>query len=135
MKMEATSSTTTGSLSQSAMDNLLSTEEEIETSSQYFKPKPSKTYVIRIDPQNRIEPIETDRFKDANGKPLKRYQFKIAHVNNSKEQLWDTSKTVCQQIIAELKEGNSVLKITRNGADRSTTYTIEGVKMTFYPFL
>ena len=83
--MEATSSTTTGNLSQSAMDNLLSTEEEIETNSQYFKPKPSKTYVIRIDPQNRIEPIETDRFKDANGKPLKRYQFKIAHVNNNKE--------------------------------------------------
>ena len=126
--MEATSSTTTGNLSQSAMDNLLSTEEEIETSSQYFKPKPSKTYVIRIDPQNRIEPIETDRFKDANGKPLKRYQFKIAHVNNNKEQLWDTSKTVCQQIIASLKEGNSVLKITRNGADRNTTYTIEGVQ-------
>ena len=124
----STASATTSSLSQSAMDNLLSTEEEIETSSQYFKPKPNKTYVIRIDPQNRIEPIETDRFKDANGKPLKRYQFKIAHVNNGKEQLWDTSKTVCTQIIAELKKGISVLKITRNGSDRNTTYTIEGVQ-------
>jgi hypothetical protein len=127
MEMETTTATTS-SLSQRAMDNLLSTEEEIETSSQYFKPKPSKTYIIRIDPQNRIEPVETDRFKDANGKPLKRYQFKVTHVNNSKDQLWETSKTVCSQIIAELKKGSTVLKVIRNGSDRNTTYMIEGVQ-------
>jgi hypothetical protein len=66
------------------MDNLLSVEEEIETSSQYFKPKPGKTYVIRIDPLNKIEMMTTDRFKDAAGKPVKRYECKIAHVNNGK---------------------------------------------------
>lgn len=60
-------------LDQSALDNLESIESEIETSSNYFKPKPSKTYVLRIDPQNKIVPIENDRFKDANGKPIKRY--------------------------------------------------------------
>jgi hypothetical protein len=129
MEMEtSTTTTTTSSLSQSALENLAQTESEIETSSAYFKPKPSKTYVIRIDPQNKIEIVQTDRFKDAQGNPLKRYQFKIAHINNGKEQLWDTSKTVCTQIIEELKKGNSVLKITRNGADRNTTYTIEGLQ-------
>ena len=133
MEMETTTATssstsTTTSLSQSALENLAQTESEIETSSAYFKPKPSKTYVVKIDPQNKIEIVQTDRFKDAQGNSLKRYQFKIAHVNNGKEQLWDTSKTVCTQIIAELKKGISVLKITRSGSDRSTTYTIEGVQ-------
>jgi hypothetical protein len=129
METETTTSSTTPTiLSQSALENLEGIESEIETSSQYFKPNPGKTYVIRIDPQNRIEPIETDRFKDAKGNPLKRYQFKVTHVNNGKDQLWDTSKTVCSQIIAELKKGSTALKVTRTGADRSTTYTIEGVQ-------
>jgi len=116
-------------LEQSAIDNLRFIEEEIETSSQYFKPKPGKTYVIRLDPKNdKIVPVENDRFKDANGKPIKRYQFKITHVNNSRQQLWDTSKTVCLQLIAELGKGFKVLKVTRTGADRSTTYSIKGIQ-------
>jgi hypothetical protein len=126
--MSSTTTSVTNQLSQSAIDNLLFIEEEIETSSQYFKPKPGKTYVIRINPLDKIEMIQTDRFKDVQGKPLKRYQFKVTHVNNGKDQLWDTSKTVCSQIIAELKKGFTVLKVTRTGADRSTTYTIEGVQ-------
>lgn len=123
-----TSTTATNQLSQSAIDNLVEIESEIETSSQYFIPRPGKTYIIRIDPENKIEPVETERFKDAQGRPLKRYQFKIAHVNNGKEQLWETSKTVCSQIITELKNTFTVLKVTRNGSDRNTTYTIEGVQ-------
>src|SRR5262245_51721936 len=119
---------TTPNMSQSAIDNLLSIEEEIETSSAYFKPKSGKSYVVRINPQDKIEMVQTDRFKDVQGKPLTRYQFKLAHVNNNKEQLWDTSKTVCSQIIEELKKGYTVLRVTRNGSDRSTTYTIEGVQ-------
>jgi hypothetical protein len=116
-------------LGQSAIDNLQFIEEEIETSSQYFKPQPGKAYVIRLDLQNdKIVPVENDRFKDANGKPIKRYQCKITHVNNGKEQLWETSKTVCLQIIGELRKGFKVLKVTRTGADRSTTYNIEGVQ-------
>jgi hypothetical protein len=88
----------------------------------------SRTYVIKLDPQNKIVPRENERFKDANGKPLKRYEVKITHVNNGKEQLWDTSKTVCLQIIGELRKGFTTLKLTRNGSDRNTTYTIEGVQ-------
>jgi hypothetical protein len=71
-------------LSQSAIDNLKSIEEEIETSSPYFKPKPGKPYLVKIDPSNKIEPVVSDRFKDVQGKPWTRYQFKIAHVNNGK---------------------------------------------------
>jgi hypothetical protein len=86
--MSTTSTTATNQLSQSAIDNLQSIEEEIETSSPYFKPKPSKPYIISIDPSNKIEMVVSDRFKDPSGKPWTRYQFKISHVNSGKEQLW-----------------------------------------------
>jgi hypothetical protein len=122
-------STQNQELSESAAGNLASIEEEIETSNLYFKPKPGKTYVIRLDPQNdKIVPTENDRFKDANGNPLKRYECKITHVNNGKEQKWTVPKTVCLQIIGELKKGYKVLKVTRYGEDRTTTYQIEGIQ-------
>ncbi len=120
---------TTTTLNQSAQNNLDEIEQELETSSQYFKPKPGKVYMIKMDPQNdKIVPVENDRFKDANGKPIKRYECKITHVNNGKQQIWSTSKTVCQQIIEQLRKGFTVLKVTRTGSDRSTTYTIERVQ-------
>jgi hypothetical protein len=120
---------TTNQLDQSAIDNLESIEEEIETSSQYFKPKPDKTYVISLDPQkDKIVPAENDRFKDANGNPIKRYECKITHVNNGKEQKWTVSKTVCLQIVEQLRKNSTVLKVTRHGEDRTTTYRIEGMQ-------
>ena len=120
---------TTTTLNQSAQNNLDEIEQELETSSQYFKPKPGKVYMIKMDPQNdKIVPVENDRFKDANGKPIKRYECKITHVNNGKQQIWSTSKTVCQQIIEQLRKGFTVLKVIRTGADRSTTYDITGVQ-------
>ena len=120
---------TTNQLDQSVIDNLESIEEEIETSSQYFKPKPDKTYVIKLDPQkDKIVPTENDRFKDANGNPIKRYECKITHVNNGKEQKWTVSKTVCLQIVEQLRKNSTVLKVTRHGEDRTTTYQIEGMQ-------
>jgi hypothetical protein len=116
-------------LSEIVAGNLASIEEEIETSSQYFKPKPDKTYVIRMDlEKDKIIPVENDRFKDANGNPLKRYECKITHVNNGREQKWTVAKTVCLQLIEQLKKGFTVLKVTRHGADRATTYSIEGMQ-------
>jgi hypothetical protein len=116
-------------LSESVAENLASIEEEIETSSQYFKPKLDKTYVIRMDPQkDKIVPSENDRFKDANGNPLKRYECKITHVNNGREQKWTVGKTVCLQIIEQLRKGFTVLKVIRHGEDRTTTYQIEGIQ-------
>ena len=78
--------------------------------------------------KHKIKPVENERFKDAQGKPLKRYEFVIAHVNNQKEQVWTVSKTVCLQILGELRKGFKVLKVIRTGADRSTTYAIQGVQ-------
>jgi hypothetical protein len=53
------------SINEQALSNIDEIEQELETSSQYFKPKPGKTYVIKLDPQNdKIVPIENERFKD-----------------------------------------------------------------------
>jgi hypothetical protein len=60
-------------------------------------------------------------------KPLKRYEFVITHVNNQKQQIWTVSKTVCLQILEQLRKGFRVLKVKRTGADRSVTYAIEGI--------
>jgi hypothetical protein len=120
---------TENQLNQNTIDNLESIEEEIDTSSQYFKPKPSKTYVIKLDPQNdKIVSTQNDRFKDANGNPIKRYECKITHVNNGREQKWTVAKTVCLQIIEQLRKGFTVLKVTRHGEDRTTTYHIESMQ-------
>jgi hypothetical protein len=116
-------------LDQNALDNLESIEEEIEASTMYFKPRPEKTYTIKMDPQkNKIIPVENERFKDAYGNPIKHYECKVRHLNNSREQKWTVSKTVCMQIIEQLKKGLTVLKVTRHGSDRNTTYTIEGIE-------
>jgi hypothetical protein len=115
-------------LNQEALENLQSIEEEIETSGQYFKPEPGKTYVISMDPQDKIFSVENEKFKDASGKPIKRFECKITHVNNGREQKWTVSKTVCLQLIKQLKEGRKVFKLTRHGTDRTTTYSIEGMQ-------
>ena len=111
------------------LKNLEEIEDEIQTSSQYFKPAPDKTYIIKLDPQkDKIVPVENDRFKDANGNPIKRYECKITHVNNGREQTWTVPKTVCLQIIEQLKKNFTTLKVTRRGTDRTTTYAIEGIQ-------
>ncbi|CAN5121555.1 hypothetical protein BH18THE2_BH18THE2_14400 [soil metagenome] len=75
-----------------------------------------------------MERGENHRFKDANGNPIKRYECKITHVNNGREQAWTVSKTVCLQIIEQLRKGFTVLKVTRHGEDRTTTYQIEAMQ-------
>lgn len=63
-----------------------------------------------------------------NGKPIKRYDCKITHVDSARIQTWSVSKTVCLQIIEQLRKGFTVLKMLRQGSDRNTIYNIEGIK-------
>lgn len=87
------------------------------------------TYVIQVDlDKHKIKPVENPKFTDAKGVPLKRYELVIVHVNNQKEQIWTVSKTVCLQIIEQIRKGFRTMKVTRTGTDRSTTYAIEGVQ-------
>lgn len=122
-------SNATSTISETAKSNIDEIELDAISSSQYFKPRAGTQYVIKVDiDKHKIKPVENERFKDAQGKPLKRYEFVIAHVNNQKEQIWTVSKTVCLQILGELRKGFTVLKIIRTGADRSTTYQIQGIQ-------
>jgi hypothetical protein len=115
-------------ISDKSLDNLTAIEDDIETSSQYFKPKPDKVYMISINPEERIEPRLNERFKTIDGKPTIRYEIKITHVNNGKQQLWETSKTLCAQIVSELKKGFQVIQVQRFGEDRGTVYKVQGVQ-------
>ena len=85
--------------------------------------------MISIDPvKDEIKPVVNDRFKDAQGKPIKRYEVQVTHINNGKEQIWSISKTVVLQLLALLKKNYTTMKVVRFGTDRTTTYQIEGVQ-------
>jgi hypothetical protein len=125
----STNSTQSQNLSKIAKSNIEEIELDAISSSQYLKPKPGTTYVIQIDlDKHKIKPVENPKFTDAQGKPVKRYEFVVVHVNNQKEQIWTVSKMVCMQIIEQIRKGCKTLKVTRNGTDRSTTYNVEGIQ-------
>jgi hypothetical protein len=122
------SSNMTSSISDKVQSNIDEIELDLVTSSQYFKPRPGTTYVIQVDlDKHKINPVET-KFLDQQGRPTKRYEIVIVHVNNQKEQIWTVSKTVISQIIEQIRKGFKTMKVTRTGADRSTTYQIQGVQ-------
>ena len=116
-------------LSTKVLENLREIELDLDTSGEYFKPQTGTTYEIEIDiDKHRIMPIESDKFKDAKGKPLKQYQFVVRHVGNNVEQKWNvTSKTLLRQLMGEIRQNHKLFRVTRNGEDRSTTYTVESV--------
>lgn len=122
-------SNATSTISKQTQNHIDEIELDVISSSQYFKPRPGTTYVIQVDlDKHQIKPVKNPRFTDSQGKPLKRYELVIVHVNNQKEQIWTISKTVCMQIIELIRKGFNTLKVTRSGTDRSTTYQIEGVQ-------
>jgi hypothetical protein len=122
-------SNATSTMSKQAQNNLDEIEVDAISSSRYFKPRPGTTYVLQVDlDKHQIVPTESEKFKDPQGKPTKRYELVIMHVNNQKEQVWTVSKTVCLQIIGEIRKGSRTLKVTRIGSDKNTIYQIEGVQ-------
>ena len=114
-------------LSSKVLQNLQEIELDLDTSGEYFKPQAGTMYTVEIDiDKHRIVPIESDKFKDSKGKPLKQYQFIVRHVENDIEQKWNiTSKALLRDLMGEIRKGIKIFRITRNGQDRSTTYTVE----------
>jgi hypothetical protein len=117
-------------LSAKVLDNLHEIELDLDTTGEYFKPPADTTYEVEIDiEKHRIVPIESDRFKDAKGKPVKQYQFIVRHVGNNVEQKWNvTSKALLKDLMGELRQNHKLFKITRKGEDRSTTYQVAAVQ-------
>jgi hypothetical protein len=115
-------------LSETAKHNLSELDLELVTSSNYFKPEPEKTYVIRINPEDKVSMVKNPKFADKDGYIPTRFEFKITHPNNGVEQTFTVSKTLCKQIADELGKGYTFLEITRHGSDRSTTWAVKGVQ-------
>ena len=99
--------------------------------SKYNDNKPFKD-LIRIDIIAFLDTFRRPEPSDPLHKWIGTYNVFRIHLlrffNNSKEQTWTVSKTVCLQIIEQLRKGLTVIKVTRNGTDRNTTYNIEGVQ-------
>ena len=114
-------------LSEAAAKNLSELDLTLVTTSAYFKPEDGKTYVIKINPEDKVEMIRNPKFADKDGYIPTRFEFHIMHIDINAKQLWTVSKTVCKQIVTELGRGFTVLQITRHGNDRSTIYDIKGV--------
>lgn len=115
-------------LSEKVLDNLKEIELDLDTSGEYFKPQAGTTYDVEIDiEKHRIVLTDSEKFKTANGKPLKQYQFIIRHVGNNVEQKWSiTSKALLRQLMTEIRQNHKLFQITRNGEGPSTTYNVVG---------
>lgn len=115
-------------LSSKVQDNLNEIELDLDTSGEFFKPRTGTTYEIEIDlEKHRIVPTDSEKFKTANGKPLKQYQFIVRHIGNNIEQKWSvTSKALLRQLMTEIRQNHKLFQITRNGEGPSTTYTVVG---------
>jgi hypothetical protein len=122
------SNVTSSTLTEKVQNQVNKIELDIETSTQFFKPKAGHTYVLEIDiDKHEIEITESDRFKDSRDKPLKQYQFVVKHVNNGVEQKWTvSSKRLVRQLMGEIRKGFKVMEIQRIGEDRDTTYIVKG---------
>ena len=121
---------TSSSITEKAKGNLDKIQLDIETSTQFFKPKSGTTYVIEIDiDKHEIDIKDSDKFKDSAGRPLKQYLFVVKHVNNGVEQKWTvSSKRLVRQLMSEIRKGFKVMEIQRIGEDRDTTYIVKGIQ-------
>jgi hypothetical protein len=115
-------------LSDKAQSNLSDLDLTLTTTSAYFKPESEKTYVIYINPEDKVDMVKNPKFADKDGNVPTRFEFHIKHINNDAHQLWTISKTLCKQIVTELGKGYTVLEIKRYGSDRSTTYDVKGLQ-------
>src|SRR5215510_3857103 len=112
-------------ISEQAIKNMSELVDFIEVDKTYFKAEPEKVYLLQFNVSEKPKVVESKNFKDIYGQPVKKYQFKITHINNGKEQLWDTSKTVALQIAREITNSKTdILKIVRHGNGKTTTYDI-----------
>src|SRR5918995_2275667 len=98
-------------LSEKAINNLSELDLELVTTSAYFKPEPEKTYVIRINPEDKVSMVKNPKFADKDGYIPTRFEFKVTDPNNGVTQTWTVSKTLCKQLADELNNGYTFLEI------------------------
>jgi len=122
-----TNQTNNGLLSDKAKRNLEQISLDLQTTSKFFKLDPTQSAVLYINPEDKIEKVESERFATADGKPTIRFELKVTREDGT-EQLWTTSKTNAIQIVDKLNQGYTRFKVTRIGTGKQTTYLIEGLQ-------
>ena len=70
-------------LSEKALSNLNDLDLTLVTTSAYFKPEDGKTYVIQINPEDKVEMIKNPKFADKDGYVPTRFEFHIKHIDNN----------------------------------------------------
>jgi hypothetical protein len=94
MSKQTTVEKTQKMISDNALNNLSELDLTLTTTSAYFKPEPEKTYVIYINPEDKVNMVKNPKFADKDGNVPTRFEFHIKHINNDADQLWTVSKTL-----------------------------------------
>jgi hypothetical protein len=116
----------------------------IETNQQqtttYYQNKEIESFIesnwISIkDRETRVLQFIPDKSKvvdksDFNGKPVKKVQFCVIDINSGpgKEKYFEVSRMHAAKIYEELKEGKTILEISRSGTGKDTRYFVKAIR-------
>ena len=122
--METTTTNQIRQLNQEEEENLKSFREDRKKDRIYIKFEDGETRILKFDTTKRAKREPSDVYKDKIN-----YVFSVIEPSVGLDvKTWSVSPTVADQIYTELAKGYTVLKITRNGLDKSTRYTTAGVQ-------
>ena len=109
---------TTEQISEAARKKLDSNAELWKAESEYIKLEDKETRILQFDAE-KIEPVRT-QFGP-------RISYSVIDPNYSDKGLkkFEASKTTSKKIDALLRQGKTLLKITRKGAGEDTSYNVE----------
>ena len=122
--METTTTNQIRQLNQEEEENLKSFREDRKKDRTYIKFEDGETRILKFDTTKRARREPSDVYKDKIN-----YVFSVIEPSVGLDvKTWSVSPTVADQIYTELAKGYTVLKITRNGLDKSTRYATAGVQ-------
>jgi hypothetical protein len=119
----------------------LETSNQQTQTSSYYQNKEIESfiesnYVSIKDRETKVFEFLANRAKvvhktDFNGKPTKRVQFIVIDVNDTeqrKEKIFEVSRMHVAKIYDELKNGKTILEISRIGNNKDTRYLVKPVR-------